>query len=79
MLSIQLPTAHYTSYHRIQAVDPDTADNNGQVADVADTAKDSAATGDTTRVFLYVLETLMAAVLVAGLVVADVKKNRINR
>ena len=26
-----------------------------------------------------VLETLMAAVLVAGLVVADVKKNRINR
>ena len=63
----------------IKAVDPDTADNNGQVADVADTAKDSAATGDTTRVFLYVLETLMAAVLVAGLVVADVKKNRINR
>ena len=59
----------------IKAVDPDTADNNGQVADVAD----SAATGDTTRVFLYVLETLMAAVLVAGLVVADVKKNRINR
>ena len=63
----------------IKAVDPDTADNNGQVADVADTANDSAATGDTTRVFLYVLETLMAAVLVAGLVVADVKKNRINR
>ena len=63
----------------IKAVDPDTADNNGQVADVADTANHSAATGDTTRVFLYVLETLMAAVLVAGLVVADVKKNRINR
>lgn len=46
---------------------------------MADTAKDSATTGDTTRVFLYVLETLMVAVLVAGLVVADVKKNRINR
>lgn len=46
---------------------------------MADTAKDSAATSDTTRIFLYVLETLMAAALVAGLVVVDVKKNKIKR
>lgn len=59
----------------IKAVDPDTVNDSpfNEVSEIADNGN-SADTADTTRMFLYIMETLMAAAVVAGLVVTDMKK-----
>lgn len=60
----------------IKAVDPYAVNDlpfNNEVSEIADNG-DSANTADTTKMFLYIMETLMAAAVVAGLVVTDMKK-----